>query len=109
MNPIKKANQILSDYKNLIDEINNLPNHSLDLLLKRYNPLEENGEFELLLLEKNKDYLLEKEQNDIHRIITIVSDIDRVIKQYNKSLCIDNLKKQIEHICRSYNLKNTYN
>ena len=23
MNPIKKANQILSDYKNLIDEINN--------------------------------------------------------------------------------------
>ena len=101
MNPIKKANQILSDYKNLIDEINNLPNHSLDLLLKRYNPLEENGEFELLLLEK--------EQNDIHRIITIVSDIDGVIKQYNKSLCIDNLKKQIEHICRSYNLKNTYN
>ncbi|MBQ8999644.1 MAG: hypothetical protein IJ086_13290 [Clostridium sp.] len=104
MNPIKKSNQILSNYKNLIDKINNLPNNSLDLLLKGYKPLKENDEFNSIILENNKDYLTEKEQRDIYRIIQIVSDIDSAINEHNNSPCIDNLKAIIKSICNTYNL-----
>lgn len=104
MNPIKIANQILSDYKNLIDKINNLPKYSLEPLLIEYKPLKENKEFDLLIFNKNDKYLSEEECGRITRIIQIVSDIDSAINEYNNSPCIDNLKAIIKSIRNTYNL-----
>lgn len=99
--------KILSDYISLIDEINELENNSLEQFLKGYVPLSENTDFnslQWLISDRADTKISDEERRDIHRIITILGEIDSAINEYLNNSNIDILKGILKIVRNFYGL-----
>lgn len=100
MNYMEMNNEILTQYRRLINTINESPDHVVNQIIQNYEPIGDSTLFKELQFEKrnmNNDML-----SIFDRTITISNEIDKAISECREHGDVEGLRMIISEIVRHY-------